>query len=639
MNNPFERRATEQVRNEEAFLALVSPEPLNVYLKPIVETGRLYDRLGIIVGTPGSGKTTIAKLYEFPTLLALLRQRSNQAFRPLLSTMSDLQAIAGARPQIIACRLPLESDYAEIWEFPYAEDVRDGLLKSFIQARSMLAWFRHLSRAGYAAEAVEIVTTGTSSAAAEAIGGINGPSVLRRAEEVERQIYSAVGALVPPSAERIGDAAVRTYRPFDVIQRFRVQTADPEAPLELEPMLILDDAHTLSPGQFSALSRWLARRELLIRRWIMTRLDVLPADEAIASVLADQEGRTLPGLTTERDITIVPLQRTANRREHRQAFRRMAKDMANRYLSQMPQFASRRLDDLGNMLSNEPEHLSTSRLGELQKEVSTIQRALHVSEERKLKLQDEVKTFDPSQRDIGEDDRLAMLRILMHRYAKRVPQQQLFGNVDPEPARPLSADSTVYDASRLHLLHTFDRAFYFGIDDLCDASSENAEQFLRLAAVLVDALSTKLIRSRQAFLSSAEQNDLLRTRAEEFSRAWNFPHYDRVRFVVSQIASRCVEVSLEPNAWIGAGANAYGVPQEEFDQMPKKHPQLVKTLQYAVAYNAVNLIPRYECKNRLWCLMELGGILLLKHGLTLKRGGFIEGSVEELAFLDRSFPS
>jgi hypothetical protein len=636
MYNPFEKRATEQVINEEAFLALISPEPLNVYLKPYAETGQLYDRLAIFLGTPGSGKTTSAKLYEYPVLNGLLRQRGNPAFRALLTTMTDLNVIENGKPKFLACRLPLESDYGEIWEFPYPEDLREGLFKAFVQARAMLAWFRHLDRAGIIAERVSIVASGSSAAALESIGGDRGPNLLKRALEVERQIYSAVGALLAPKAGDIGNAVTQTYRPFDSIQQFRIEV-EGDVPLDLQPLLVLDDAHNLSSSQFGNVTRWLARRELRIARWILTRWDVLPPEEAIASILLDESDGSLPGITTARDITLVSFQRVTGRREHRQTFRKMAKDMANRYLSQMQQFASRRLDDLSSMLDNSPEHLTVTRTRELQQSVSSSQKSLHVSDDRRVKLLETIKEFDTAQRDLEEDDRLAMLRILMHRYAKRVPQQQLFGSADPEPARPLNADVSVYDAARLHLLHDYERPFYYGIDDLCDASSENAEQFLRLAAILVEALSTKLIRSRQAHLTSAEQDDLLRKRADEFIRGWNFPQFDRVKHLVESIASLCLKVSLEPNAWIGAGANAYGILQSDFDQVHFKNSELARTLQFAVAYNAINVVPRYECKNQLWCLLELGGLVILRHGLSLKRGGFVEGTAEELALIDRSF--
>lgn len=56
MANPFLRRATEYVREDEAFLALVSPEPVKYFLGEEGSSGRLYDRLVIIRGTPGSGK-------------------------------------------------------------------------------------------------------------------------------------------------------------------------------------------------------------------------------------------------------------------------------------------------------------------------------------------------------------------------------------------------------------------------------------------------------------------------------------------------------------------------------------------------------------------------------------------------------
>ena len=628
MANPFEKRATEYLRDDEAFLAVVTPEPLTTFFQKPAKEGRLYDRLTMIIGTPGSGKTTLARLFQFTTLRTLLRNRGMNTYKPLIDTLTSCAAIEDGRPTLIGGRLPLEAEYREFWEFPYPDDLKIGLMIALLQARTVLTWLRQLQTAGVSLEDVEIIPRSGAEAALTAIGGTKAPALHARARDVELAIYKISAALMPPDIEDIDRDAASVYRPFDVIELVRIKDGDDV--LQLRPLVIFDDAHTLHPTQLAALRRWLARRELKVARWILTRLDALTPGDVLLDKAADTDE---PGLKRAREITDIWMQSSDDRAGQRRAFRKMAKDMAGRYLTQMDVFNRRRLHNLGDLLSTAAEAIAPSKRGALAQHVEALQRRHAVSTERRAALEQEIATYLAGTEEDSEDLRLAMLAILIERYAKRIPQRGLFdeSTADVEPNRPLTADAGVADGARIHLMHQYDRPYYFGIDTLCDASSENAEQFLQLAARLVSQSETQLIRAKAPSLRSGMQHKLLRERASEMVREWDFPQHHLVRQLAEGIAAECVAKSLEGNAPLGGGASAFGIPQDEFDAIPGAHPLLARVLQFGVAYNAFVLVPNHGTKKRLWCLIELGGVLLLHHGLTLKRGGFLERRPDDLA--------
>ena len=626
MANPFEKRATEYLRDDEAFLAVVTPEPLVTFFQKRAEEELLYDRLVVVVGTPGSGKTTLARLFQFATLNTLLRNRDITNYRPLIDTLTACGAIDNERPKLIGGRLPLEAEYRDFWEFPYPDDLKINLMISLLQARTVLAWIRNIQISGLLLEQIEIVPRTDADAALSAIGGKTGPGLLDRAREVERAIYDISAALVTPEIEDIKREAIAAYRPFDVIEAFRI-TSDEEM-LLLRPLVIFDDAHSLHPVQFTAFRDWLSRRELKVSRWILTRLDALnPSDVLLDRTTSADES----GIKRSREITVIPMQRGEDRASQRRAFRKMAKDMAGRYLSQMEVFNRRRLRRLGDLLSTKAELLPTGKRQQIGKHVDMLQRRYGVSAERRYRLEKEIGHYLANTGENGEDLLLGILSVLLERYAKRT-QPSLFddGSDNAEPSRPLKVDAGVADGARIHLLHKCERPYFFGIDTLCDASSENAEQFLQLTARLISQLETQIIRGKDAMLTSNLQDKLLRERATEMMSEWSFPQCQLVRRLANGIADECLIKSLEGNASLGGGATAFGIPQEEFDTIPRTHHRLAQILQFGVAYNAFVLVPNHGTKKRLWCLIELGGVLLLHHGLTLRRGGFLERHADDL---------
>jgi hypothetical protein len=624
--NPFEKRATEYLRDDEAFLALVSPEPLGTFFEEHARKDKLLDQLVMIIGTPGSGKTTMARLFQYSTITTALQNESIDSHKLLLSSLLACGAIKKNKPAVLGARIPLESEYREFWEFPYPDDLKLGLMTALIQARAVLAWIHELRSTGIGLDEIQIVPRGNSKAATEAIGGPSTADIYDKAAEMERAIYKVSAALVPPPIERIPSDAAIAYRPFDVIDQIVVKRD--KSTTVMKPLIILDDAHTLQQAQFDQTRLWLARRELRVARWMITRFDALTPRQVLLG----------PGMSGDREITTIRMQGDTGRAGERVAFRKMAKDISSRYLRRMDTFNRRGLSDLRSLLATVPEPIAPSKLAVLSRRVDTIQKRNGVTQARRAEFEALVdKQFRSS--DDGPDVRLASLAILMERYkvrtrARSTTQLDIFQGTDPaddpEPSVAIGIDAGVVDGARIHLLHEFGRPYYYGIDTLCDSGSENAEQFLLLASVLVKHLETKLIRGRKLTLSAREQDRLLRDAAAQLMKGWNFPYAPTVRALVKKIADECVAKSLEPNASLKGGAIALGIPMSEFEELPNSHPDLARVLQFAVAYNAVTLVQDHTAKNQKWCLIELGGAVLLREGLTLARGGFLERTADQV---------
>src|SRR5262249_16884066 len=151
---------------------------------------------------------------------------------------------------------------------------------------------------------------------------------------------------------------------------------------------------------------------------------------------------------------------------------------------------------LSDLLGDQEEPIAPSSIRELSESVGAGQRRLKVADPRRTAFEEEVDAFRVGGRPVANDVRLAMISVLLHRYDRRRKAGATLFDAAPEPSRPIVANPGVYEAARLHLLHRFGRPFYYGIDDLCDCSSENAELFLQLSAVLVDAVATQVIRSK-----------------------------------------------------------------------------------------------------------------------------------------------
>ncbi len=624
MDNPFKKRKTELVSDRRVLLSLISAQPIAEFFR--TDYSNLMDKLALVVGTPGCGKTTIAKAIEFESLATLCEPDVRQANAGLVSCMTRLRFIKDGHPNVAAHLMSMSTNFRDIWELPYSDAIRSALLRAFVQSRAVLGWYRQFDAMNIATKDVGVVLGDGADSVATITRADDSVAFREYARSIELAIFRIVTALVPPEeSEMAGDFLNTRYDIFEVLKGFRVSNwplADGQDAI-LRPMLIIDDAHELHSAQFIQLRDWMKSKAMGVSRWLMCRPDIVtPEDyrEAMSSGAAEDDGGK-PGSTRGRDYIIKLMQlnsRDANR------FKPMAKDIASVYFRNMPELVRRKVASLQSALDGGSATLAHGVIKQLEEQTRRIALDERFSDAFVGALRDRI----PS--NAAPDEALAVLRILLNREKNRTPQLGLLPD-DSVRDEPLTNDrrvaSSLLEGARIHLMHEFNRPYYYGVDKLVAASNVNIEQFISLGGVLVDELLARVMRNKAPAISPRSQHEALVGMAHQAMKDWDFPYHAAVRELVDRIGVRCRERTLLPNAPLDDGANAIGVPQDEMDKVLSRSERLTRILHFAFAYKALVFVPQYKCKGRVWCLIELGALPCMAYGLTLNRGGFIEDTL------------
>jgi hypothetical protein len=629
MDNPFKKRATEYVADANTLLPLVSPTPIEEFFK--AEGNGLLEKLTIVVGTPGCGKTTIARVIEFESLAALVRAPLD-INKELASVLTDLKIIQDNTPSLLAYRLPMTTNFRSIWDLPYPEGLRATLLRAYVQSKSVLGWFRQLeSVENIDINQIEIVIRSDSESARRVMRA-NSPVQFREyAREIELSIFKVITSLVAPGEQELANIINTKYDVFEYIELIRIKNwvTDSDLPYaELRPMAIVDDAHELHPAQFTQLRDWLKNRNIRVGRWVMCRPDVVSSEDYRDAMAKDatEESEQKHGTTQGRDY-FLKLMQLSSRNAKR--FKHVARDISSRYLSGIPELSRRSVKHLSTVLDHNKVSISATQLKQLEESNIIFAKNNRLAPTVLTSLSSRISS------PASADEAAAALRILLHRENNRTPQLGLLDDVQHEEpvTEERSVSSSLLEGARIQLLHQFDRPYYFGMDKLADASNGNIEQFIRLSGALIDELLTRVVRGRTPELSAKTQHETLTKQAVHIMEEWDFPYHSLVKDVIHAIALRCRDKTLLPNAPLDSGANAIGIPQEEMDKVLSRSERLTRVLHFAFAYKALVFVPQYKCKGKIWCLLELGAVPCLAYGLTLRRGGFIEDTLSGLQSL------
>jgi hypothetical protein len=555
-------------------------------------------------------------------------------------TLSEFGVLKNLVPTFVAHRIPCGSNFRDIWELPYPVKLKSRLLKTFIQVKAALGWLRKLERVDVDLAKVQINLTPGMESHYSLLQVENTIHFREHGRRVEEDVLRIITSLLPPSESELGEMVANVpYDIFDCIESFTIPCIPgiTDETITLRPMVILDDVHELHSKQFSDIDEWLRNREIKISRWVMTRVDAIGPEEFRKAVSEADEEEYAPGTTQNRDRVLKLLQ---GEKRDRRIFRSISKDVCRRYFEQMPAIRRRGIETLGDCLNSDSLQIAKGDIDKLkQMNDNLIQEATFPKQTIEVLL-------NSLPDGLLEDERQALLHILLQREKRKTPQVDMFEDaasdviLDEEDAD----DSTVADdteqsrrvkpallvGASIQMTHLFGRPFYHSFERLSDASSDNIEQFINLAGSLVEEIETRILRGKKGQLDARQQHQILTRRAEDIIKQWDFPHCESVRKLISFIGSRCVARTMEPNAPLGDGANAFGIPQDEMNRINETSPSLVPVIHYALAYNAISLRENYSCKKRQWCLFQLGGIPNIANRLTLSRGGFCEGHLSDL---------
>ena len=608
VRNAFKIRAADApIIDTSQFLHLYCP----LLLDQLQSEDLSVPKLIVIRGSPGSGKSSLIRIFEADTLL-MLHARRTQSDQDLIERLKELGALADAGPRMVGIYIQCDSSLRDIANLS-ADLGTSRFFNTLLDTRIVVSFLRVIRRL----ENAKVVSSLTDSVFEPLPAGDAPPRIFAQAcsladletkcNEIKRDfgtlLNSFPGDPLPPSIQ----PHARVYS----LAFLALQIQRHQAFADLIPVVMLDDVQDLYPDQRKHLQSEFIRRAS-IPRWLAVRTHVFGLEDLI-SLEGAQPGREY------REIDLDEIFKNTH------VFAEFASNVIHRRLLHTEALQQVTINDFKGLLGRQSTAISSEAA---QRAIAgMLKRAKDAGYSSSFQQKIDQGGVTSGQA-IPFDDLLAFEQsgILLERQANR-GEISLF----PEMTISEKADAKTTDAASLFLSRRLRRPYYCEYDTVIKLASSNVEQLLSLAGIIADRMIYRAELDRDKTLSAKEQDGMMKKSSDDYYRALEELHGRgaAIRQFVDNLGRFCEEVTYRPNAPIAPGVNGFGLTLEDLQGIVTSEgtsPDAVffrEVLTNAVAGNVLSIRTTKQGQaGSEKIVFYLNRLLCVKYWLPLDYGGW-----------------
>jgi hypothetical protein len=610
--NAFKYRAGDApVIDTGLFLHLYVPNLVATTLKP---EDFHAPKLLVVRGSPGSGKSSLLRLLQVETLLALREAQPNE--QAIIERLRELDVWDDDGPRAVGVYLQCDSNLRDLANVE-AAGANTKLLNTLLDVRIVSTFLRALGQLPRFAAGSEYAADRLEGLRLKPLPPEDGPPPFFAGEWTVHELRAECERIEADFAALLssfpGDPMPPSIRPHPRVFAipFLAQQVRELAPLRgLVPIVMLDNLQDLYEQQREQVRDEFVRRAA-IPRWVSVRKQVYELEELIP----------LSGSVEDRDYRFLDLDASPAGE-----FRRFAQQVADRRWRQSDGLRQYSTLTLRAVLPEDAEPAAERRrvereIPKLAKKLAALD--LHV---------DPAQLLAPAGGEAAADAPVPYERLLnferqliLAERRKAKGQLVMFAIDQDEPS-----NSKTEEAAKLFVSRRYDLPYYQSFDALVEAANGNVEQFLSIAAAFTDKLIFRAELGRDLTLTPAEQDAMLRRSANEY-HARIEQRYDMgfaIRTLVDNLGQFFEAVTHRPNAPYAPGVNGFGFTRDQLRQIVRGRSdphveELARVLTRAVAENVLFVrLTKQGTAGSQKVIFYLNRLLCVKFGLPLTTGGW-----------------
>jgi hypothetical protein len=545
--NAFKIRAADApIIETSQFLQLYCP----LLLDQLERDDLFVPKLIVVRGSPGSGKSSLLRLFETDTLLAVhaRRQPSDQ---DLVERLTELGILADSGPRALGIYIQCDSSLRDIANLPPNQPLL-RLFNTLLDTRILVLFLRAVRRlqtAGCLTLPDECVLQPLSSGDAPPQLFAEERS-FQQLEELCARIENDFGSLLNSFPDDPLPTSIQPHARVYSLTYLAQQLQQNEALADLLPVIMLDDVQELYPDQRQHLRAEFMRRSS-VPRWLAVRTHVFGLEELI-SVEGAEQGR---------EYREIPLDEIFQ--EKPSVFGKFAANVVHRRLQCTDSLQQVPIGDFKDLLRGPPESLAADAARKVVESMS--KRAGDVR--RGTAFQKRLESFrDEIEGPFLPFARLVQLEREMIGFERQANKGQL--SLLPDLEIPEVSNGKTAEAAKLFASRRAKYPYYWGFDTLSSVASGNVEQLLSTSAALVDRVIYRAELDRDKAISAKEQEEILKRCADSYHGALEEKHRrgSAIRQFVDNLGLFFEEVTYRPNAPIAPGVNGFGLTRQEIEQ-------------------------------------------------------------------------